>query len=252
MQKFPDVPCHAMNTQGPSNNWELETRRILQQQLPEYDVDPHMRLANVVQGRVRVVRAMSQYEIDFTVRDKETGAVVCAIELDGPTHDTDDGRRRDANKNKWLAQAGIKLIRIRHPDEANNIRSLIENQQVEEMVEPHWSESTFSKSGKSGRFLTYIAMTAMSMFVVWFGFAMVENYIQKRTAEITQKAQQRAAQQHAETRPGTQAVQQPTYERVLVRGRSARECARPDGTLDNYTVRCMSDHYEMVQVNGPR
>ena len=115
-----------MKAQGPSNGWELETRRILESQLPEFDIDPHMRLAHVVKGRTKFIRAMSQYEIDFTVRDKKTGHVVCAIELDGPTHDTKDGKRRDANKNKWLEEAGIKLIRIQKPGDAYTIRNTLE------------------------------------------------------------------------------------------------------------------------------
>ena len=45
-------------------------------------------------------------------------------------------------------------------------------------------------------------------------------------------------------------LQQPKYERLLIRAKYAGECARPDGTLDNYTVLCMSDHYEMVLVSG--
>lgn len=84
-----------------------------------------MRLANVVRGRLNYTRAMGQYEMDFVVQDPTTGEVVCAIELDDPTHDTEDGRRRDGNKNGWMAKARIKLIRIREPSEALNIRELM-------------------------------------------------------------------------------------------------------------------------------
>jgi len=69
-------------------------------------------------------------------------------------------------------------------------------------------------------------------------------------------AQQGEAMQRAQTTENLRkqqeitAPQQPKYERLLVRAKSARECARPDGTLDNYTVLCMSDHFETVLVRS--
>jgi hypothetical protein len=123
-----------LSTSGPSNNWELQTREILRNALPEYDIDPHMRLSNVVKGRIAATQQMAMYEVDFCVREKATGFVVCAIELDGWQHKTENGQRKDGNKNLWLAQAKIQLIRITHPNQAINIRQLIEqkNQQKEQ------------------------------------------------------------------------------------------------------------------------
>jgi hypothetical protein len=265
-----------MKAKGPSNGWELETRRILQEQLPEFDIDPHMRLANIVQGRVKFIRAMSQYEIDFTVRDKKTGAVICAIELDGPTHDTEDGRRRDANKNRWLAEAKIKLVRIRHPNEANNIRILIENQSIGEAQEPsteyvlHENLSTqelpsWLKSDTGphmDKWIKTVAVFFTLAFIFWFSFTSMANNQQRRVIEQAQQAQQRAMQQQALSLQkaqleaqmhGQQNVavpQQPKYDRLLIRAKSAKECARPDGSFDNFTITCMKDHYEMVLVNN--
>ncbi|MBI5658371.1 MAG: DUF2726 domain-containing protein [Nitrosomonadales bacterium] len=110
---------------GPSTARERKTLEFLRSALPEHEVNPHMRLANIVRSKIKFIRAMSQYEIDFTICDKQTGEVICAVELDDPTHDTADGQRRDANKNRWLQEAGIKLVRIREPKEAHNIRHLI-------------------------------------------------------------------------------------------------------------------------------
>lgn len=45
-------------------------------------------------------------------------------------------------------------------------------------------------------------------------------------------------------------LNQPKYERQLIRAKSARECARVDGTLDNYTALCMRDHEEMVLITN--
>jgi len=123
-----------MIKRGPSTQRERETLLLLRQALPEYEINPHMRLANVVRGRLNYTRAMGQYEMDFVVQDPTTGEVVCAIELDDPTHDTEDGRRRDGNKNGWMAKARIKLIRIRMPSDAITIRERM-NQPIEHTIE---------------------------------------------------------------------------------------------------------------------
>jgi len=82
-----------MIKRGPSTKRERETLLILRQALPKYEINPHMRLANVVRGCLNYTRAMGQYKMDFVVMDPDTGQVVCTIELDDPTHDTDDGKR---------------------------------------------------------------------------------------------------------------------------------------------------------------
>lgn len=247
---------------GPSNNWELETRRILQEKLPEYDIDPHMRLANVVKGRIRFVMAMSQYEVDFTVRDKQTGQVICAIELDGPTHDTLDGQRRDGNKNRWLAEAGIKLVRLRHPDEANDIRALMEMANIPYI--PPIPRKFNPKEKYLSRLLLKIGIAVASVFAVLIvinnSLNNINRSLQNNLAKQAQQVQQRMDAQRAAVKPKIQAgdadnltkVIHPRYERVLVRGKSARECARPDGTLDDYTVQCMHAHYENVLVTDSR
>lgn len=219
-----------------------------------------MRLANVVKGRIRFVMAMSQYEIDFTVRDKETGKVICAIELDGPTHDTLDGQRRDSNKNKWLADAGIQLVRLRHPNEANDIRTLMEAPIIPS-IPPIWRKSKPMEPDLS-RLLLKIGAPLAAIFLLWMVSGNFSKNIQNNVATQIQQMQQPNAAQQAEALKQAQAAenlrkqqaaamaQQAKYERVLVRGKSARECARPDGTLDNSTVKCMSDHYETVLANS--
>jgi len=92
-----------MFRRGPSTSRERETLLLLREALSEYEINPHMRLANVVKGKLSYTRAMGQYELDFVVQDPATGEVICAIELDDSTHDTEDGRRRDANINRSMA-----------------------------------------------------------------------------------------------------------------------------------------------------
>lgn len=254
-----------MAIQGPSNEWELETRKILQEQLPEYDIDPHIRLANVIKGRIRFIRAMSQYEIDFTVREKETGHVVCAIELDGPTHDTEDGQRRDANKNKWLYEAGIPLIRIRRPAEAYGIRNrmseIMNQQRPNDNINylPRYSRPQNKSAANSLKkyIVSLVALVAIAGLMMWALNSVAQksiNNIGKNAIAQQQKAQADAAwrkQQEAEQAKARQkvATQQPHYERVLIKGKPARECSNGN-VINNETILCMKDHYETALVNG--
>lgn len=102
---------------------ELEIENILQSQLPEYTIRANVRLADVIHAG-KQFKWMSGYHLDFVICDQQVN-VIAAVELDDATHDTDDGRRRDKNKNRWLEQAKIKLIRIRTRQEAQQIRELI-------------------------------------------------------------------------------------------------------------------------------
>lgn len=102
---------------------ELKTEKILQAALPEYTIRANMRLADVVHAGNRF-KYMSSYHLDFVICDEHT-YTIAAVELDDSSHDTEDGKRRDANKNKWLQEEGIPLVRLRNPEEARNIRSLI-------------------------------------------------------------------------------------------------------------------------------
>lgn len=107
---------------------ERTTEKILEAQLPEYKIRANMRLADIVHAREQF-KFMSGYHLDFVVCDEDDNAIA-AIELDDASHDNEDGKRKDKNKNKWLSQANIKLIRIREPEEALKIRSLIETQTI--------------------------------------------------------------------------------------------------------------------------
>lgn len=102
---------------------ELEIEKILQSQLPEYTIRANVRLADIIHAGNQF-KWMSGYHLDFVICDHQAN-VIAAVELDDATHDTDDGKRRDENKNRWLEQANIKLIRIRTGQEALQIREQI-------------------------------------------------------------------------------------------------------------------------------
>jgi very-short-patch-repair endonuclease len=274
---------------------------ILKGVLTEYDVCPHMRLANVVRGRIKSTLRMSQYEIDFTIL-KKSGEVVCVIELDDPTHDTENGRRRDANKNKWLRQAQIPIIRIRQPDEAENIKGMIENASTPDSYSPipvdknayvrrpqysefeilpiaddlpTWRPTHKSRSRKSANSKPYKPPQAVISVIGTIFMAIAAYTFLHEFPTHQQQTIQRMARQNAQARQQViikqqqqlaykrqqeqdqlmakqyQEAHQPHYERVFVKGKSAKECGHDNGgILDNSTVNCMNDHYEMVLVNG--
>lgn len=275
-----------MFKQGPSTNRERKTLLLLREALPEYEINPHMRLANVVKGKVRYTWALGQYELDFVVQDRATGVVICAIELDDSTHDTDDGRRRDANKNRWMAKAKIRLIRIRQPEEATTIRERMNqpidynipierpyrervNQPIEHNM-PYDGPYLFENKPRSSKGTKQIqAAFLLIIFVVlamWGVNAVIKNmtskFVNRVQAQQMQFQQQTAARQQeamlqrqqemeqAEARRRV-AAQQPHYERMLVKGKSARECSNGN-VINDASVACMQDHYETVLVSGAK
>lgn len=255
-----------MFKQGPSTKRERETLLLLREALPEYEINPHMRLANVVKGKLPYTGAMGQYELDFVVQDPKTGEVVCAIELDDPTHDTDDGRRRDANKNRWMAQARIPLIRIRMPDEALTIRERL-NQPINFDI-PEATIYSFENKPASKSATKQIQATAFSIAAIIFAWWAFTSVMKGITNSFNSKAlalQQQINHQNAARQAETDSLKQlqaeqmdahrnanalPShYERVLVRGKSVRECSNGN-VINDASVACMKDHYETVWVTG--
>ncbi len=282
-----------MKSKGPSTERERQTLVMLRDALPEYEINPHMRLANVVKGRIKTTRNMGQYEIDFVVCDPISGNVICAIELDDSTHNTSDGQRRDANKNTWLRDARIQLIRIQQPHEASNIRYLIKKCSEAEKDNPSQPQAGFYYKTKpiytksiittnKKRFKKYItslvAIVAIAGLMMWTLNSGAQKILsisgknavtqQQRMQQENQQwaNQQKTAQQNAQAEAvrhkqqeieqteaqQRKAAQQPRYERMLIKGKHARECKNEKGELDNNTAKCMIDHYEMVLVNGPQ
>lgn len=49
--------------------------------------------------------------VDFVAQDRATGKVVALIELDDPTHDSEEAKRRDAERDEYTASAGFRTVR---------------------------------------------------------------------------------------------------------------------------------------------
>jgi very-short-patch-repair endonuclease len=250
----------------PLSERERETLKQLRESLPEYEIHANMRLADVIKADWKQFNYIKGYHLDFVICNRN-GYIVAAVELDDSTHDNSKAQERDAKKNIWLSDAGIKLIRIREPQEAIGIRRLIDEYKSTALSQESWSSQPHSniRTGRNNKFaypLQKIIISVTGIFVIWLIFSYISNSIVKRSVDQARLIPQRLATKQVDSLQRAQAAenlrkqqeittrQQPKYERLLIRAKSARECARPDGTLDNYTVLCMSDHHEMVLVSG--
>jgi len=286
---------------------EIKTEKILQEQLPEYIIRANMRLADVIHAG-KQFKFMQGYHLDFVICDQQ-GDTIAAIELDDSYHDTEDGKRKDNHKNRWMAEAKIKLIRIREPEEAQNIRDLIANQEIPDPKQfapdkkqktgfaqsiwkpsahkilsmPEASEGKLRNNGwtppEEGKIYQYKSKDKnlfgrIMIFLISAGlmvqlFSCAGNNLKKKTEQAQQEYQhnldkQKEIQQKAlieeqlrKQQQAKQATEQrnietpltPRYERVVVPGKSARECAI-NGVITNESILCMKNHYEMVLVSG--
>lgn len=253
---------------------EIETLKQLREQLTEYEIYPNMRLADVIKADWKLFRSIGTYHLDFVVCDHKAH-VIAAIELDDSTHDNPKARERDAKKDGYLREAGIRLFRIRAPHEANQIAKLIKfggsertafNPREGAPFSLGYTKSQSRYKTNSNIFLIKMAILAIGMFAIWVVFNNFSQNLQKQNIERltlarqTAVGQQKIAIQRAQEeskQPQQQALlnstqnnlsQQPGYEQIFVKGKSARECRNADGAMDNKTVLCMNDHYEMVEV----
>jgi restriction system protein len=146
--------------------------------------------------------------------------------------------------------------RMTHIDSLNERHSKgAINQPINELT----SDFRRSRKEKMPSFVR-IAFIGISLLAIWLTFTYMQNNQQIRIMELSQKTKPSSIHQQVGVPQQLQSAEilnrqqpvvvpeQPRYERLLIRGKSARECARPDGTLDNYTVQCMKEHYEMVLV----
>lgn len=55
---------------------------------------------------------VSRKHLDIVVYDAKTRKVICAVEIDGPSHNSAKQTHADKTKNDALASAGIRLVRL--------------------------------------------------------------------------------------------------------------------------------------------
>lgn len=229
---------------------EIETLKLLKEHLPNFEIYPNMRLADVIKADWKLFNRISKYHLDFVVCDHDAN-VIAAIELDDSTHDTPKAQVRDTKKDDYLHTANIRLFRIRQPLEAINVAKLIQGGGSERTaINPRDGIQSRKKSNTS--LVAKVAIPVIGLFAIWMLFSYMEQSFQKQLVERQKLEIQRIqsatinAQQPMQSAPQN-IPQQQSSQQVLVRGKSARECRNANGAFDNNTILCMSDHYEMVR-----
>ena len=80
-------------------------------------------------GYQRALWKIQGKHIDFVITTKN-GKILCCIELDDGSHDTEEAQKRDDDKDRFLEYVGIKLFRKRKkPYKFDDIIEYIRNKQ---------------------------------------------------------------------------------------------------------------------------
>lgn len=242
----------------PLSERERETLKLLRESLPEYEIFPHLRLADAGKTDGQRINSDASYHLDFVICDIY-GHTVATVELADTAHDNLPAQSRDKNNNGWRQGAGINLIRIRQPQEASAIRQLIAERKAEAAAPHAWMLTQSLKPEAEGntkssqRIVAAIAIPVISMFALWMMFNIMGADFQKQPSANVPPAQQRSGQQAEQEaslfRQHNLSTLQPT-ESVLAREKSARKCTRPDGTSDDHAVLCMKNHHVSLPKNG--
>lgn len=107
------------------SRYELEMFERIKTALPECEIFPQAPLASFIRidpqragkrlatKRFHWQNRISQQRVDFLVCLRRDMSTVAAIELDDPSHESDEAQRRDAKKDKSLNDANVPLIRWR-------------------------------------------------------------------------------------------------------------------------------------------
>lgn len=246
---------------------EIETLKLLKVSLPEFEIYPNMRLADVIKADRKLFNQICKYHLDFVICDHQAH-VIAAVELDDYTHDNNQARERDAKKDEFLRSADIRLFRICLPNEAIQVAKLIRDGGLAESVfvrrknAPFLSKPTQRMPIDVHNFLLLMGVSAIGMLVFWVGFNSFSQNLQKQTFDRIVVAQQVAVEQQIKREKEAlksgerrilpdsaqnNMVQQAMGGVTLVKAKSARECRNSDGAMDNKTVLCMKDHYVMLK-----
>ncbi|EOR8043470.1 DUF2726 domain-containing protein, partial [Escherichia coli] len=88
----------------------------------KYEVHCCVRLADIVEPSSvykrnsreynALFRQVSQWHCDFVIVERVTLNIITCIELDDPSHQRDDRKRRDSIMNKVMSAADVPLIRF--------------------------------------------------------------------------------------------------------------------------------------------
>ena len=115
-ERYPYVGKEALFTKA-----EQKFLRALEEAVEEdYMIFGQVRLCDVIQARKgldrkswgRAFAKIKAKHLDFVICDPEDLSIICAIELDDPTHERADRKKRDHFLNHAMAAAGVPLHRF--------------------------------------------------------------------------------------------------------------------------------------------
>lgn len=125
---------------------EAKFLQALREAFPGFDIFGQVRLEDVISVKRGLERAEHQTarnriksrHLDFVLTDPVSTWIVCAIELDDPSHSSPRALRADDFKDKALSAAGIPILRVRVSPtyRASDLR-----QRVQEITEPARAEA---------------------------------------------------------------------------------------------------------------
>jgi hypothetical protein len=97
---------------------------IIMKEFPYLSIAPQVRLADIItctddDWHKGYGPKISAKHIDFVLFDEETTEIILCIELDDPSHDQKDRKRRDVFINNALQSADVELCRITTKDASN-------------------------------------------------------------------------------------------------------------------------------------
>jgi len=99
-----------------------KTRQYLRNNMTKWEV----RLWNDLKGKKMFgFKVRRQYGIDNYIIDFYCPELKLAIELDGEVHYYSNKMKSDLRKDQHLAEAGIKLIRLKNEDMAEDYESIV-------------------------------------------------------------------------------------------------------------------------------
>jgi Protein of unknown function (DUF2726) len=249
-EPLPDAPWPVA-----AKNLLTERERSLYQCLldlyPEHKIFVQVALSQLIDvpeshpERLSIRNRFSQLVADFVLCRSDL-SVVTVIELDDPSHERADRQYADSRKNKALADAGIRLVRIPAgtlPSEdvlralVDGVGAAVEDSPQEEtvlsLVEPVDTDEEISahgwrdRSSAESRELKRVALKAIAVAVLllggWFIFSQFLPAVVKQALQPLAPKQVRAAS----TQPNSIPVAPPWISPApVVFGPSAEELAR--------------------------
>lgn len=92
----------------------------------KYHVFPQIHLSSLLKNETwgkyhkLAFQRINRRSVDFVLCDKQTMKTVYAIELDDSTHNNPKRRARDQIVEEMLAEGGVPLVRLRHPNKLSD------------------------------------------------------------------------------------------------------------------------------------